>query len=100
MVYADFNKIILNTKKRTVVDALSYVQYITDNIKNKEIFHSIEMSVVQSWDVLLWCDPANFGGVSSGRGEESLDEEDAPPEVSRLANKAFCSLALFLLIFL
>ena len=87
VVYADFNKIILNTKKRTVTDAVSYVKYITDNIKNKEIFHSIEMTVVQAWDLLLWCDPANFGGIHSDmaeledRQETLAEEEDSPPEV-------------------
>jgi len=101
VVYADFNKIILNTKKRTVGDALSYVKYVTDNIKNKEIFHSIEMTFVQSWDILLWCDPSNFGGIKSDKkeverkdegGEEDLDEEDeeeeGPPEVSMAWNLA------------
>merc|ERR1719228_750385 len=96
VVYADFNKIILNTKKRTVSDAVSYVKYVTDNIKNKEIFHSIEMSIVQSWDILLWCDPSNFGGIRSDMkqleetGEENLNEEDeeeeSPPEVSMAWN--------------
>merc|ERR1719234_1740620 len=102
VVYADFNKIILNTKKRTVSDALSYVKYVTDNIKNKEIFHSIEMTFVQSWDILLWCDPSNFGGIKSDMkevgkkdeneeedlNEEDEEEEEAPPEVSMAWNLA------------
>merc|ERR550519_1637584 len=101
VVYADFNKIILNTKKRTVTDAVSYVKYVTDNIKNKEIFHSIEMTIVQSWDILLWCDPSNFGGIRSDMKElekkdegeeedlnEEDDEEEAPPEVSMAWNLA------------
>jgi len=86
VVHADFNKIVLNTKKRTVVDALSYVRYITDNIKNKELFHSIEMAVVQAWEVLLWCDPANFGGIKADlkkeekRGNEEEGEEEEEEE--------------------
>jgi len=96
VVYADFNKIILNTKKRTVSDAVSYVKYITDNIKNKEIFHSIEMGMGGVWDVLLWCDPANYGGINSNmkeleENEETLaDEEDeeTPPEVNMTWNMA------------
>ena len=99
VVYADFNKIILNTKKRTVRDAVSYVKYVTDNIKNKEIFHSIEMTIVQSWDILLWCDSSNFGGIRSDMKEleekeededlnDEEEEEDAPPEVSMAWNLA------------
>ena len=33
VIHADFNKIILNTKKRTVEDAMAYVQYVTESIK-------------------------------------------------------------------
>merc|ERR1719318_524136 len=96
VVYADFNKIILNTKKRTVSDAVSYVKYVTDNIKNKEIFHSIEMGMGGVWDVLMWCDPANYGGINSDlkqleEAEETLadeDEDDAPPEVNMTWNMA------------
>merc|ERR1711892_87644 len=95
VVYADFNKIIINTKKRSVSDAVSYVKYVTDQLKNKEIFHSIEMSMADVWDVLLWCDPANYGGINSDlklleEKEETLadddEEDDAPPEVSMVWN--------------
>ena len=96
IVYADFNKIILNTKKRTVIDAVSYVKYVTENIKNKEIFHSIEMGVGGVWEVLLWCDPANFGGIAGNlkeveEEEQTLADEDedlAPPEVNMTWNMA------------
>ncbi len=50
---------------RSVTDALAYVEYVTNTIRNKELFHSIDMKFAHSWDVLLWCDPANFGGVRS-----------------------------------
>ena len=96
IVYADFNKIIVNTKKRTVSDAVSYVNYVTENIKNKEIFHSIEMGLGSVWDVLLWCDPANYAGVAGDMKEledreETLadeDEDEAPPEVNMTWNIA------------
>ena len=96
IVYADFNKIIVNTKKRTVSDAVSYVNYVTENIKNKEIFHSIEMGLGSVWDVLLWCDPANYAGVAGDMKEledreETLadeEEDEAPPEVNMTWNIA------------
>ena len=96
IVYADFNKIIVNTKKRTVTDAVSYVNYVTENIKNKEIFHSIEMGLGSVWDVLLWCDPANYAGVAGDMKEledreETLadeEEDEAPPEVNMTWNIA------------
>ena len=94
IVYADFNKIILNTKKRTVTDAVSYINYVTENIKNKEIFHSIEMGLGNVWDVLMWCDPANYAGVSGDmkeleeREETLADEEENPPQVNMTWNIA------------
>ena len=96
IVYADFNKIIVNTKKRTVSDAVSYVNYVTENIKNKEIFHSIEMGLGSVWDVLLWCDPANYAGVAGDMKEledreETLadeEEDETPPEVNMTWNIA------------
>ena len=63
---------------------MSYVKYITDNIKIKEIFNSIQMTVVQAWDPLLCCEPANFGGIHSDMAElearqETLTEEEGSP---------------------
>ena len=63
VVSADFNRIILCTKKRTLEDAMAYVDYITTTVRSKELFHSIDMRFSQAWDYLLWCDPSNYGGV-------------------------------------
>ena len=63
LVSADFNRIILCTKKRTLEDAIAYVDYITTTVRSKELFHSIDMRFSQAWDYLLWCDPSNYGGV-------------------------------------
>lgn len=63
VIHADFNRIIINTQKRNIVDAISYVDYIVQNIRNKELFHSVHLSYTQCWDFLLWMDPANFSGV-------------------------------------
>ena len=65
MVHADFNRVILCTKKRSLADALAYVEYVTNTIHNKELFHSIDMRFLKAWDYLLWCDPSNFGGIKS-----------------------------------
>ena len=65
IVHADFNRIILCTKKRSLKDALSYVEYITSTIKSQELFHSVDVRFSQAWDYLIWLDPSNFGGVRS-----------------------------------
>ncbi|KAL8180571.1 UNVERIFIED_CONTAM: hypothetical protein K2H54_028004, partial [Gekko kuhli] len=63
VVYANFNRIILCTKKRRIEDALAYVEYITNSIHSKEIFHSLTISFSRCWEFLLWMDPANYGGI-------------------------------------
>lgn len=47
IIYADFNRIILSSGKKSVVDAISYVEYVVQSIRNKELFHSINLSYQQ-----------------------------------------------------
>ncbi|XP_066459860.1 DNA polymerase epsilon catalytic subunit A [Eleutherodactylus coqui] len=95
VVYANFNRIILCTKKRRVEDAIAYVEYITQSIHSKEIFHSLTISFSRCWEFLLWMDPVNYGGIkgkvpssvhygesckkkksADDEGEESEEEEN------------------------
>ncbi|XP_059531846.1 DNA polymerase epsilon catalytic subunit A isoform X2 [Myotis daubentonii] len=90
VVYANFNRIVLCTKKRRIEDALAYVEYITTSIHSKEIFHSLTISFSRCWEFLLWMDPSNYGGIKGnvparihcgrdpqkgGRAEEEPEEE-------------------------
>lgn len=63
VVYANFNRVILCTKKRRVEDAIAYVEYITSSVHSKELFHSLTISFSRCWEFLLWMDPSNYGGV-------------------------------------
>ncbi|XP_053408498.1 DNA polymerase epsilon catalytic subunit A-like [Mercenaria mercenaria] len=78
IVYANFNRVILCTKKRRLLDALAYVEYITNSIKTKELFHLIEMSYEQCWEYLMWLDPANYGGIKGKLPSEAEVEQTAP----------------------
>ncbi|XP_038229566.1 DNA polymerase epsilon catalytic subunit A isoform X2 [Dermochelys coriacea] len=98
VVYANFNRIILCTKKRRIEDAIAYVEYITNSIHSKEIFHSLTISFSRCWEFLLWMDPANYGGIKgrvpssvpsgetdaskrqAGAEEGSEEEEEEEPE--------------------
>jgi len=89
IIFADFNRIIINTKKRQLRDASAYVDYIASHIRNKEIFHCINISLANAWDIMLWADAANFSGVKSKPEPEDEDErtladeepDEEPPEV-------------------
>ncbi|XP_066545416.1 DNA polymerase epsilon catalytic subunit A [Amia ocellicauda] len=104
VVYGNFNRIILCTKKRRIDDAIAYVEYITNSIHSREIFHSLSMSFSRCWEFLLWMDLANYGGVkgklpssvlygeegaassarkegeAEGGSEDEEEEETVPPE--------------------
>uniref|UniRef100_A0A3B5MER7 DNA polymerase epsilon catalytic subunit n=1 Tax=Xiphophorus couchianus TaxID=32473 RepID=A0A3B5MER7_9TELE len=89
VVYGNFNRIILCTKKRRIDDAIAYVEYITKSIHSREIFHSLSISFSRCWEFLLWMDPSNYGGVKGKlpssilygeedeEGSEDEDEDDA-----------------------
>lgn len=66
IIYADFTKVIVNTGKKTVVDGISYADYVVKSIRNKELFHSVHLSYQQCWECLLWLDTTNYAGI---RGE-------------------------------
>ncbi|CAN8193292.1 unnamed protein product [Coccothraustes coccothraustes] len=97
VVYANFNRIILCTKKRHIEDAISYMEYIINSIHSKEIFHSLTISFSRCWEFLLWMDPANYGGIkgkvdsrihygekdTSKTLEEEGSEEEEEEEVVR-----------------
>lgn len=63
IVFANFNKLVICTKKRRIADAITYVEYIVDAIRNKELFHSIDISFSQCWLYLSWHDLSNNGGI-------------------------------------
>lgn len=61
IIYADFNRIILNSGKKSIVDAISYVEYVVQSIRNKELFHSINLTYQQ---VCITLDPIAFSMFS------------------------------------
>nr|KAG5708707.1 hypothetical protein BaRGS_034924 [Batillaria attramentaria] len=82
IVYGNFNRLILCTKKRRLMDALSYVEYITNSIRSRQLFHLIDLCYDQCWEVLIWLDPANHGGVKGklpnrpSSGDKDKDNSD------------------------
>jgi DNA polymerase epsilon subunit 1 len=56
VVYANFNRLILCTKKRNISDAIAYVEYITNSIRARELYHSVDITYSQCWEFLMWLD--------------------------------------------
>ena len=60
IVHADFSRIVVCTKKRRIVDAIAYMDYITTSIKGRDMFHGIELTFKQCWELLMWLDPVSI----------------------------------------
>jgi len=56
IIFANFNKIVICTKKKSLEDAIFYVRYVVQNITNKELFHSLQISLGPCWEYLMWLD--------------------------------------------
>lgn len=59
IVYANFSRMILCTKKRRVADALAYVEFITNSIRSRELYRLIDISYSKYWQTLVWMDPVS-----------------------------------------
>ncbi|XP_068968210.1 DNA polymerase epsilon catalytic subunit 1 [Bombus flavifrons] len=92
IIFANFNKIIICTKKRTMSDALNYMEFVVQTIRDKELFHSIEITFEQCWEYLTWLDVHNYGGIkgklpkdientTNTNNENAEDENDSEPEI-------------------
>ena len=79
VVYADFTRIIIKTRKVDVADAASYAKYVTDTIHNKELFKWLDLSPNRFWGHLIFMDHENFGGVD--RTEAAVASRDNPPSL-------------------
>ncbi|XP_055677958.1 DNA polymerase epsilon catalytic subunit 1 [Lutzomyia longipalpis] len=84
IIFADFNRIIINTGKESPIEAINYTDYICQNIRNKEMFHGLHLAFQQSWKYLLWIDNFNFGGIRIAPATDG--ESDAPLEIEMAFN--------------
>ncbi|KYK54847.1 DNA polymerase epsilon [Drechmeria coniospora] len=62
VVFANANRLILQTTKAEVGNAFAYSQYVIKSIKSKPLFHFIDLEIKEYWDYLVWYDEFNYGG--------------------------------------
>jgi DNA polymerase epsilon subunit 1 len=63
VVYAHSDKLILNTRKRSLQDAVNYCDYIVRNLTSQPSFSFISLQPTRFWRVLLFKDAVNYAGV-------------------------------------
>jgi len=62
VVFANANRLLLQTTKAEVGNAYAYSQYILKSIKAKPLFHFLDLDIKEYWDYLAWYDEFNYGG--------------------------------------
>ena len=62
IVFANANRLLLQTTKAEVGNAYAYSQYILKSIKAKPLFHFLDLNIKEYWDYLIWYDEYNYGG--------------------------------------
>ena len=98
VVFANFNKILICTNKRNVEDAIGYVEFISKSIRNRELFHSVQIIYQQCWEYLMWLDPSNHAGVrgklpahlveeSQNKDSEEIGEDDGMVSMAKSASR-------------
>ena len=62
VVFANANRLLLQTTKAEVGNAYAYSQYILKSVKAKPLFHFLDLDIKEYWDYLVWYDEFNYGG--------------------------------------
>ncbi|KAG6010556.1 DNA polymerase epsilon catalytic subunit [Claviceps maximensis] len=75
VVFANPNRLILQTTKAEVGNAFAYSQYVIKSIKSKPLFHFIDLEIKEYWDYLVWYDEFNYGGKACQQVMEA-DEQN------------------------
>jgi len=81
IIYADFTKVIINSGKKSIIDGISYADYVCQSLRNKELFHSVHLSYQQCWSFLLWMDLYNYSGLKGKVPRELTGEEDETEDI-------------------
>jgi DNA polymerase epsilon subunit 1 len=75
VVFANANRLILQTTKSEVGNAYAYSQYIIKSIKSKPLFHFIDLDIKEYWDYLVWYDEFNYGGKACQEVKEAEEQD-------------------------
>ncbi|KAI1424231.1 DNA polymerase epsilon [Xylaria sp. FL1777] len=74
VVFANSNRLLLQTTKSEVGNAYAYSQYILKSIKSKPLFHFIDLEIKEYWDYLVWYDEFNYGGKACQEVVEAQEQ--------------------------
>lgn len=88
IIHSSFNKLVVATERRTLVEAQAYASFLQKTFKrNRELFRYIDISPISFYDVLLFKDPHNFVGIPAAMPYDD-EEPNAPIQASTRASSS------------
>ncbi|EDO19087.1 hypothetical protein Kpol_2000p54 [Vanderwaltozyma polyspora DSM 70294] len=75
VVYADRNKLLVKTSKQSPANCYAYGQYIIKAIRSSTTFTYLDLNIERYWDLLIWMDKFNFGGLACVKIENTEKQE-------------------------
>lgn len=64
VTYADRNKMLIKTSKFSPETCYAYGQYIIKAVRKNPVFTYLDLKIEKYWDLLVWMDKHNFGGLA------------------------------------
>lgn len=75
VTYADRNKLLVKTSKFTPETCYAYGQYIVKAVRKNLVFTYLDLRIEKYWDLLIWMDKHNFGGLACTQIEEKETQD-------------------------
>ncbi|CCK70723.1 DNA polymerase epsilon catalytic subunit KNAG_0F00540 [Huiozyma naganishii CBS 8797] len=75
VIFADRNKLMVKTNKFVPENCYAYSEYMVKAVKVNPLFKYIDLRIEKYWDVLIWMDKFNFGGLACSTIQDK-DEQD------------------------
>lgn len=64
VVYASFNRIVIDTNKHDFYAAKEYTEFILSALSTKELYKCLQLHIKGFHEQLIWLDPDNWGGIT------------------------------------
>lgn len=64
VVYSDRSRLLVKTKKFSPETCYAYGQYIIKAVRTNPVFTYLDLKINRYWDLLVWMDNYNFGGLA------------------------------------
>jgi DNA polymerase epsilon subunit 1 len=74
-VFANFDRLVVNTKKKAVERAGTYAGFVIDTIRGRNVLMFLDIKITRMWEHVQWLDLHNYGGFHICKPEESTDEQ-------------------------